>query len=165
MILLFLVGGRAITEPNVLCKSSALLENSLHIGGALGSWLRWDTICYLIIAETGYTVHAGLTVWPPLYPLLIRLVSFLVTPPLVGALVISSITTWLAFILLYVFIAESHGEGTARDTLFLYTVYPLAFFLVAGYTESLFLVLVIGSLMSARRKKWIWSGSWQRSPH
>ena len=130
MILLFLIGGRTITEPNVLCRSNMLLENNLHIGGVLGSWLRWDTICYLMIAETGYTVHAGLTVWPPLYPLLIHLFAFFIHPPILAALVISSITTWLAFLLLYILITENHNETTARNTLFLYTVYPLAFFLV-----------------------------------
>jgi Gpi18-like mannosyltransferase len=135
-----------------------LLENNLHIGGALGSWLRWDTICYLMIAETGYTVHAGLTVWPPLYPLLIRLFAFFIHPPILAALVISSITTWLAFLLLYILITENHNETTARNTLFLYAVYPLAFFLVAGYTESLFLVLVTGSLLLAQRKKWLGAG-------
>src|SRR5215216_42523 len=78
IFLLALLGGRTIIEPNVLCRSSNLLEHNLNLGSLLGSWLRWDTNCYLLIAETGYTVHAGLTVWPPLYPLLIRLFSFVV---------------------------------------------------------------------------------------
>jgi Gpi18-like mannosyltransferase len=158
MVLLFFLGGRVITEPNVLCRSSDLLESNLNIGGALGAWLRWDTVCYLLIAETGYTVHAGLTVWPPIYPLLIRLFSFIAAPPILAALIISSITTWLAFLLLYIFITEDHDETTARNTVALYTIYPLSFFLVAGYTESLFLALVVGSLLLARKKEWIAAG-------
>lgn len=158
MVLLFFLGGRVITEPNVLCRSGDLLESNLNIGGTLGAWLRWDTICYLLIAETGYTVHAGLTVWPPIYPLLIRLFSFFAAPPILAALIISSTTTWLAFLLLYIFTAQDHDEATARNTLALYTMYPLAFFLVAGYTESLFLALVVGSLMLARKKNWIGAG-------
>ncbi len=158
VILLALIGGRTITEPNALCRSSSLLEHNLHLGVLLRSWLRWDTICYLIIAETGYTAHAGLTVWPPLYPLLIRLFSFIFEPPILAALLISSIATWTTFVLLYILVTESHDETTAKNTLFLYTIYPLAFFLLAGYTESLFLALVVGSLLLARKGKWGWAG-------
>ncbi len=158
VILLSMIGGRIIIEPNVLCKSSSLLEHNLHLGVLLSSWLRWDTICYLIIAENGYTVQAGLTVWPPLYPLLIRLFSFAAASPLLAALLISSIATWIAFVLLYILVTESHDEATAKNTLFLYAIYPLAFFLIAGYTESLFLALVVGSLLLARKGKWGWAG-------
>lgn len=158
MIILSLVSGRTINEPDVLCKSSALLENNLNLGVMLSPWLRWDTICYLLIAETGYTVYPELTVWPPFYPLLIRLFSFVFTPPLLAALVISSLATWVAFSLLYLLVAESHDETTAKHTLFLYTVYPVGFFLVAGYSESLFLALAAGSLLLARKKFWAWAG-------
>jgi Gpi18-like mannosyltransferase len=154
VILLSLVGWRTPSEPDVLCKSSALLESNLHLGVGLSSWLRWDTICYLMIAETGYTVHPGLTVWPPFYPLLIRLFSFVLMPPVLAALVISSLGTWLAFFLLYILILENHDEITAKNTLFLYAIYPSAFFLVAGYTESLFLALVLASLLLARKRAW-----------
>ena len=157
VLLLSLAGGRTPSEPDVLCRSGALLESNVDLGTGLGSWLRWDTICYLIIAETGYA-NPGLTVWPPLYPLLIRIFSFVFTPPVLAALVISSLGTWLAFFLLYIFVTEGHDETTAKNTLFLYAVYPVAFFLVAGYTESLFLALVIGSLLLARKKSWVWAG-------
>jgi hypothetical protein len=159
MILLSLLGGRTISEPDVLCKTSALLENHMNLGAALSPWLRWDTNCYLIIAEAGYTAQPGLTVWPPLYPLLIRSLSFVFMPPLLAALVISSLATWLAFFLLYILIAESHDETTARHTLFLYVIFPVAFFLVAGYTESLFLALVVGCFLLARKRHWIWAGT------
>jgi Gpi18-like mannosyltransferase len=157
VLLLSLIGGRTPSEPEVLCRRSALLEGNLDLGVGLGTWLRWDTICYLIIAEAGYA-NPGLTVWPPLYPLLIRLFSFVFTPPVLAALVISSLATWVAFFLLYLLVTHSHNETTAKNTLFLYTVYPFAFFLVAGYTESLFLALVIGCFLLARKKDWLWAG-------
>lgn len=155
MYLLSLIGGREILEPNVLCRTSDLLNPA----GGSSAWLRWDTVCYLLIAETGYTVNAGLTVWPPLYPFLIRLFSFVVGTPIAAALLVSSIATWVTFVLLYLLVIEDgHAEETARNTLTLYTLYPVAFFLVAGYTESLFLALVLGSLLLARKGKWGWAG-------
>ena len=159
MIVLSTWGGRTISEPNVLCRSSALLEGELQLGVILSPWLRWDTLCYLMISETGYAAHPGLTVWPSLYPFLIRLFSSVFTPPLLAALVISSLATWLAFFLLYILISESREEATARNTLFLYGIYPLAFFLVAGYTESLFLAFAVWSLLLARKKAWVWAGT------
>jgi Gpi18-like mannosyltransferase len=157
VIVLSLVGGRALSEPDVLCKSSVLLESDLSPAVGLGSWLRWDTNCYLIIAEHGYTAQPGLTVWPPFYPFLIDLFSFVIKPPVLAALVLSSLAAWLAFVLLYLLIAESHDETTAKNTLFLYAIYPVGFFLVAGYTESLFLALVVGSFLLARKR--VWSGA------
>ena len=157
VLLLSLVGGRTPSEPDVLCRSGDLLENNLDLGTGLGSWLRWDTICYLSIAETGYA-NLGLSVWPPLYPLLIRVFSLVFTPPVLAALIISSLATWLAFFLLYVLVTEDQNESTAKNMLFLYVVYPVSFFLVAGYTESLFLALVIGSFLLARKKAWVLAG-------
>lgn len=158
VLVLASIGGRAIREPDVLCKSSALQEGTLALNVALSAWLRWDTNCYLWIAEAGYAAHPGLTVWPPVYPYLIDLLSFVFKPPLLAALVISNLGTWLAFFLLYILVANHYEETTARDTLFLYALYPVAFFLVAGYTESLFLALTVGSLLLARRKAWGWAG-------
>jgi Gpi18-like mannosyltransferase len=90
---------------------------------------------------------------------LIRLFSFVVGAPIAAALLVSSIATWVSFILLYLLVMEeSQNEDTAKNTIFLYTIYPVAFFLVAGYTESLFLAFVLGSLLLARKGKWGWSG-------
>lgn len=148
---------REVAEPNALCRTSTLLSNNLSMGSLWTAWLRWDTVCYLMIAESGYSVHAGLSVWPPLYPHLIRLLAFIM-PSLPAALIISNIAAWIAFTLLFLLVAESRDEAAAKNTLFLYAVFPAAFFLVAGYTESLFLTLTLGCLLTARRGKWLWAG-------
>lgn len=153
-----LAGGRTIVEPDVLCRSSSLLEGNLHTGLFLNSAIRWDTVCYLIIAESGYTVQPGLTGWPPLYPILIRLFALVFQPSILAALVVSGLATWLAFTLLYILITDNHDEATARNTLSLYAIYPHSFFLVSGYSEATFFVLVIASFLLAQRKYWGWAG-------
>ena len=158
-ILLFtLVGGRNIVEPDVLCKTRNLIENSQATSFFLNSAIRWDTICYLLIAESGYAVQPGLTGWPPLYPVLIRIFALVFRPPILAALVVSGLATWLAFTLLYFLITENHDEGTARNSLFLYAIYPHSFFLVYGYSEATFFVLVIASFLLAQKKYWGWAG-------
>ena len=44
----------------------------------INPWFRWDTGWYLKIAAVGYDLKDGSTVFPPLYPLLIRWVAALV---------------------------------------------------------------------------------------
>src|SRR5262245_29851245 len=102
-VLLFtLVDNRNIVEPDVLCKTRFLSENSSNTTPLLNSAIRWDTVCYLLIAESGYGIQAGLTGWPPLYPILIRIFALVFRPPILAALVVSGLATWLAFTLLYI---------------------------------------------------------------
>jgi len=158
-VLLFsLVGGRNIVEPDVLCKTRSLLESKIQIGPLLESALRWDAVCYLLIAEAGYSAQPGLTGWPPLYPILTSIFSLVFRPPILAALVVSGLATWLALTFLYILITENHDEATAKNSLFLYAIYPHSFFLVYGYSESTFFVFVIASLLLPQRKSWGWAG-------
>ena len=152
------VGGRSISEPEVLCRTSSLSEANLNTGLLLNSAIRWDTVCYLMIAESGYTIQPGLTGWPPLYPWLVRIVALVFRPPILAALVVSGLGTWLALTLLYILITENQDEATAKNSLFLYAIYPHSFFLVSGYSEATFFLFVIASLLLAQKKYWGWAG-------
>jgi Gpi18-like mannosyltransferase len=158
-ILLFAaLDDRTITEPDVLCKTESLVENNLDLDNFLRSALRWDSVCYLTIAERGYTAQPGLTGWPPVYPILIRTFAFVFQPPILAALIVSSLATWLALMLLYILIADNHNEVTAKNTLLLYVVFPSSFFLVSGYSEATYFVFVVACLLLAQRKQWAWAG-------
>lgn len=128
-------------------------------GALTGVWLRWDTPWYVDIAAHGYTCY-GSTAFMPLYPLLIRLVSF----PLAGnsvaaALLISSIASLVVFYLLYRLAQElTNSTATAKASVVAMALYPVSFFLMAGYTEALFLALAIGSYLAARRGYWLAAG-------
>jgi hypothetical protein len=51
------------------------------------------------------------------------------------------------------------GEGPARAAVWLLACFPAAFFLSAVYSESLFLVLSLGSVYAARTGRWWWAGA------
>jgi Gpi18-like mannosyltransferase len=145
-----------VVYPLTLCgaveiKASALLRFFVE------PWIRWDTVCYLNIAEKGYFSDPVLTVWPPLYPLLIRLLSFLISPQGLAAILISNLATWAAFTLFYVIVANDYGEQVACNGLFLMAIFPTAFFFVAAYTEALFLALMLASLHCARQQRWFYA--------
>jgi hypothetical protein len=120
-------------------------------------WFGWDTISYLGIAILGYRPDASIA-FMPLYPLLIRL-----TAPLFGgnyllaALVLSTGLCVIVLILLYELFAQVASQEVAREAVMIFLAFPTAFFLLAGYTESLFLVLVLVFWRLARKKQWFWA--------
>ncbi|MEI6290609.1 MAG: mannosyltransferase family protein [Chloroflexota bacterium] len=147
-----------IREPQVLCRTQNLNISPIIAHSMFNNWLRWDTICYLLIAEHGYSFNKFLSVWPPFYPLLIRLVSIFRIPSIISGLLISLLSTLIAFSLIFSFVKQQTGEYKARQTLLLYAIFPVSFFFIAGYTESLFLAIVLGAFFFASQEKWLSAG-------
>jgi hypothetical protein len=130
------------------------------LNGALaGMWLRWDTAWYLEIAGHGYSCY-GSSAFMPLYPLLIHGLGMLAGGNnLAAALLISSIASFFAFYLLYQLAKELTGSTeVARASVVALAIFPVSFFLMAGYTEALFLALAIGAYLAARRASWLLAG-------
>lgn len=141
------------------CPQYAASASGLN-GALAGMWLRWDTPWYLEIAAHSYTCY-GTSAFMPLYPLLIRGLGFLTGGNLLAAaLLISSVASFFAFYLLYQLASELTGSAEiARASVVALAIFPVAFFLMAGYTEALFLVLAIGAYLAARRERWLLAGA------
>lgn len=118
-------------------------------------WWRWDTIWYLKIAEHGYT-DFGTTAFLPLYPLLIRVVGTLLGGHfLVAALLISTLASFGALLCLYRLAEKlSQVHQAAPWTVLAAVLLPVSFFLMAGYTEALFLWLTFGALLAWMEGRW-----------
>lgn len=126
--------------------------------GAVGNVLaasavRWDSIHYLTIAAHGYT-RPGDTVFFPLYPLLIRLLGFVVGSEAVAGVTISMVSLLVALTLLHRLTRIELGARAADVAVLLMAFAPLSFFFSAVYTESLYLALSLGCVYSARRGRW-----------
>lgn len=121
-------------------------------------WYRWDTVHYLKIATEGYTANLKNTVWPPLYPTLIALLDRVIQPSMLASLVIANLAAIGALFLLYLLIADVWSEKRARSVLVWIVIFPTGFFLLAGYTESLFLLFAVAALLAARRRRWWLAG-------
>lgn len=141
-------------DPHILIENSISTINHLF----LLPWYRWDTVHYIQIALTGYPSNPQNVVWPPLYPGLIRIFSLIIRNPLLSSLIISNLAALIAFYLLYKLVATFWDENTAVQALVLLIIFPAAFFLVAGYTESLFLALALGMFLEAQAKRWETAG-------
>lgn len=153
-------------EPNEVLRPY-LGQPILEAGAAgwlLGPWQRFDSQHYLRIAEQGYA-EAKDSVFPPLYPLAINGVGrlFGIFLPqnqanLLAAILIANAAFLVALAILYRLTAADQGDQIARRTLVYLTFFPTAFFLLAAYSESLFLLLALGCLWAGRNGRFWLAG-------
>ncbi len=130
---------------------------SLSVADLVLAWRRHDTYWYLGIAQQGY-VDPQQTAFFPLYPLLIRLTTGLIGPHwTVAALLVSNVAALGAFIGLGFLAFNEQGTDGAWRTIQVTMAYPLAFFLAAPMTESLFIALATFGLFFARRGRWMYA--------
>ena len=122
-------------------------------------WAKWDAVWFLRIAEHGYSAVDGSTAFFPLYPLLIAIIRplFLGNGVLAG-MFISLACCLGAFYLFYLLVEVDFGKELARRSVFYLAIFPTAFFFQTIYSESLFLLLTIGSLYAARRNGFVIAG-------
>jgi Gpi18-like mannosyltransferase len=128
----------------------------LDIAGtqAAAVWAHFDGVYYLQLARHGYE-DMGTQAFFPVYPLLIRAVSTLVSVPLttVGQL-ISLLAIWGTA---YVWRYRYRGEWSV---LILTLVFPTAFYLFAVYTESLFLLFTLLFFVARAHKQYGRAAIW-----
>lgn len=123
------------------------------------AWERFDALWFLRIADDGYRLTDQSAVFFPGYPMTIRFVSTILGGhPLAAGLLVSHLATFGSLVLLYFLSASEWGERVARRTVLYLAVLPTSFFLLAPYSESLFLFLVLLTLWAARRGKWELAG-------
>ncbi len=152
--ILFIGHGVPVDPARLLTSVSPQLL--LHV------WKEWDGAWYIHIATRGYDTPQP-TAFYPLYPLLIHVFMLALGPGsgVLSALLVANLGGWGACVAVAAFAYNEEGdEETAWQTLRLSIAYPLAFFLAAPYTESLFLTFAMAALLSARRGAWRWTALW-----
>ncbi|MGZ8635408.1 MAG: mannosyltransferase family protein [Actinomycetota bacterium] len=123
------------------------------------AWERFDALWFLRIADTGYRTDDGSAAFFPLYPLVVRAISFLLGGRPFGASVIVSNAAFVAALAVtYLLTAMELGERRARTTIVLLAFFPTSFFFLMPYSEALFLLLAVTALWSARRGRWALAG-------
>jgi hypothetical protein len=127
-------------------------------------WVHWDALRFILIASSGYdgiSTPPNSTAFFPLYPMTISALSAIGIDEVVAALIISAAGSFVAFAFLYklaVHDARARGEpdpDTAGSRAVLYlALFPTAVFLLAPYSESLFLAGAIPAFHLARQQRW-----------
>jgi Mannosyltransferase (PIG-V) len=142
-------------------KAYQILANKRIVGfeGWLELWSRWDADQYLRLAKFGYTSDSIWKAWLyPLYPWCIRFVAWIAGNYVVSALIVSETALFFAAVLLRRLVSIDFASDVALRSVWFLLIFPTAYFLHVCYTESLFLALVIGSVLAARRGRWWLAG-------
>jgi hypothetical protein len=155
----------------------AWLQGGFEPRGALEVWNRWDAPHYLDLVVFGYRAEdAGNLIGPggyrsvypgdlplyivfyPLFPWAATAVNSIVGDPLLSALVVATAASLFVAPLMYRLVRQDEPSGVALRAAWFLLVFPTAYFLHIGYTESLFLALVLGSFLAARTQRWWLAG-------
>jgi hypothetical protein len=75
-----------------------------------------------------------------------------------SALVVSVLACYVALVVVHRLAADLLGPELGRRTTFYLIAFPTGFFLLAGYNESLFIALAVGSMYAMRRRRWWLAG-------
>ncbi len=124
-------------------------------------WSQWDSNWYISIAGQGY-VNDQTVAFYPLYPLLLRWLGFILSlgqptteSYIIAGVIIAAITTLIVCIILVKLLMLDYNEEMAKNTLIFLLAFPTAFYLLAVYTESLFMALSVGAFFAARQNHWV----------
>lgn len=139
----------------------------------LPSWIwgfgNFDGVHYLRIAQNGYNAQF-VQAFFPLYPLLIRFLNLLPKNPTLDTKIyvdpsyffigflLSNIFFLLALILFYKLIRIDFNQKIAFGSLILLLSFPTSFYFGAIYTESLFLLWVLGAIYFSRKGNFLFAG-------
>ena len=131
------------------------------LGLFMDMFAKWDSPHYMYIAQHGYTNQgdpANFIVFLPLYPVLVRLITFDFSYVNLSGLTVSNVASVVAVIYLFKLAKLDYNDSVAKKAVLFLCVFPTAYFMSAVYTESLFLALVIASLYYARNARWFLAG-------
>jgi hypothetical protein len=119
--------------------------------------IPWDGTWYRDLALDGYdspALEGGIRFFP-LWPLLGRLFGSIGDRPDIALVVLSNLLALVAGMFLYrITVQETADHATARRTVRLFALFPPAFVLVLGYSESLYLSLAMAFVLTARSRRW-----------
>ena len=142
----------------------AALFFGLSKGGGNGFREFWEWLAqagdvphYIRIAEHGYSVgdeFENLIVFYPLFPMLMKVVGFVVRDHMAAGIVISNVCSVFSACFLYKLVRMDHSKEAAGLSVLFLMLYPFAFFMSFCYTEALFVMLCLMCAYFCRRGTW-----------
>jgi mannosyltransferase PIG-V len=117
---------------------------------------RQDALWFLRLATHGYAAGDNSAAFFPLYPMLVRAVAWLPgIGPLGAGLLVANASFAGALVMVHGLThLEYRDDETARRSVLFLAIFPTAFFFMAPYSESTFLLLSLLAFWFARRDRW-----------
>lgn len=125
---------------------------------ALWQWGNFDGVHFLAIAQHGYTgIFQSEQVFFPLFPILIKLISYVTGNYFISGLLLSNLAVLAAGILLYRIVTRDFNKNTAIWSVVFLFLFPTSFFFGSIYTESLFLLLLLCGFYLTKPFNWLFN--------
>ncbi len=126
------------------------------------AWFIQDSNHYVSIAQDGYT-NVGddkrFIAFYPLYPLLIKVFSYVFQDYMVSGIIISFLGLIIAcYFIMKLIMLEFENTKIAKGAIKYILIYPVTFFFSIVYTESLFLALTVMCFYFLRKREWLFAG-------
>ena len=121
---------------------------------------RWDGNSYTFIAANGYVttgVEKFFIVFPPLYPAIIKALTFLHIDSVTSGIIISNLFFIAAMAVFYRLLRLDYNKKFSFFVIVLLSIFPTSFFFSVAYPESLFFFLFVLTFYLARKKKYFLS--------
>lgn len=142
--------------PQILPSSSFPYLDDLQKTGlpaSLYSFGNFDGAIYLKIAREGYLPLTQ--AFFPLYPIIIFILGVFVPGHIaISALLVSLISTFMAFILFHHLSRSLLQEKQRGSALIFLLLFPTSFYFISIYTESLFFALLCATIWFAHKREY-----------
>lgn len=124
--------------------------------GVFPMWDRLDASRFAGIAAHGYTDPSdpNAAAYFPLLPILMAAARAIGIGAIPAAMAFNTVAVLIAFVYLHRLVEEEFDAETARRALWYLAFFPTAVFLVAPYSEPLFLAGAVPAFYYARRQRW-----------
>ncbi|KAI5146928.1 GPI mannosyltransferase 2 [Nematocida ausubeli] len=130
----------------------------LQCSSPISFLVRWDAIYFHNIAKYGYTSD-NMTAFFPLYPMLIRALSYFWIPTVFAGVLLSNFAFLLSSLILYRITEKHFSQSHATRACILFCFSPCSIIYSSLYTESLFCLftmLSLESLLHTRGASFLW---------
>jgi len=107
------------------------------------AYTSWDAQHYLKLSQDGYKLNQRSNAFYPLYPILIKSVTFVVRSPVIAAFIVSNLASALAIVVFYKFVLKYFDSEKAFWSFIFLLAFPTSFYFSLIYSESLFFLLAI----------------------
>ena len=127
-------------------------------GALIAPWQRDDALWFQRVAERGYG-HDARAAFLPVYPATEHVTAWLVGGgAILAGLLVSTVAAVVALTLLHRLVRTRLDTATADRCVLYLALLPTGFFLLAPYSEALFLAFAVGSVLAASRGRFAAAG-------
>ncbi|MBI2410563.1 MAG: hypothetical protein HYV32_01525 [Candidatus Kerfeldbacteria bacterium] len=126
-----------------LARSSNFLAQPDELRSLLSAFTTWDAQHYIFLAQHWYAPAQQSNAFYPLFPLLIRMITFIFPHVALNGIVLANLFSCVAVVLFYFFVRKIYGEKTAFRATVLLMTFPMTYYFSLPYVESLFLTCIL----------------------